>query len=482
MQQAMGYGRQAFAGTGAQAAAGGAAMLSGAGGIIGRVGLAGLGFTGYQLLSQSLQTFETRSRGVLAVGSLLDEQYGEIDRSLKGLRQEYHVLAQEGTAAMMTLGRATGRLAGVGEAIRVGRAYGIEPVAAAGLQTQFTMLGREAIPNLAELVAVRNQAAARGQTRLPFGRFAEEVATIAETGGLGAAPLDLQQYGRFAALMGTFGPRAAAHPGQAYAEFAAGLAQPAGTMGQVLRHRAISELAQRQPTIMLGNRPLNIAGSWIDRQIAMENAYQLAPVQQAYQELGGRLGGGNRDLQTFYYGQLFQPRTTLQAREQAEALAGVGGQPGGIPGFLQERAPVVEANREITRRLEQQRLDEAAREGYELRRREAEKQVAAETELIKSINNIGTQVISALGASAKAYQENEGIVRSLNDGLKELSPTLLSVVGGLGVILGAATFNPALLGLGAAAGLGAFGAERLQTAPPPGSLPDASTRQPRKAQ
>ena len=488
-QQALGYGsmyaQQAFQGTGAQFATGGAAMLARAGGILGRVGGAAIGFTGYQLLSQSLQTFETRSRGILNIGSMLDEQYQDIDRTLRGLRDTYHVLAQEGVAAMTTLGRTTGTtrgMAGVlGRGIRAGRAYGVDPAQVGTLLGSLALLGADTAPDLTALSAIRNEAAARGGRVLPVGRFWEEAAAIAEVGGLGAVRLPTPQYGRYAAFMGEIGgpeSRYGAHPAQAYAERAEGMVGGGGPMQQILQHRALSRLAAQTPILMLGNRRLNIAGSWIDRQIAMENAYQIPAVEAAYQHEVERQSGGNADLQTFYYQQIFGSRRLLQARQEAEGMAGVARTPGGILGRLTQAPDLARENLTIAQREALQREDPAALEGYKLRVRDAEKQIAAETELIKSLDNIGTQVVTALGKSTKAYEENEGIVRALNQGLRELSPNLLGGLAALGIVVGAATGGPVALGLGTAAAFGAFISARERAAV---EESDAAARQPRQA-
>ena len=488
-QQAMGYGgmyaQQAFQGAGTQFATGGAAMLARAGGILGRIGGAGLGFTGYQLLSQSLQTFETRSRGILHIGSMLDEQYQDIDRTLRGLRGTYQVLAQEGVAAMTTLGRATGTTQGMagmlGRGIRAGRAYGVDPAQVGTLLGSLALLGADTAPDLTTLSAIRNEAAARGGRVLPVGRFWEEAAAVAEVGGLGAVRLSTPQYGRYAAFMGEIGgpeSRYGAHPAQAYAERAEGMVSGGGPLQQILQHRALSRLAAQTPTVMLGNRQLNIAGSWIDRQIAMENAYQIPAVEAAYQHEVGRLGGGNADLQTFYYQQIFGSRRLLQARQEDEGMAGVARAPGGILGRLTTAPDVARENLTIAQREALQREDPAALEGYKLRVRDAEKQIAAETELIKSLNNIGTEVVTALGKSTKAYEENEGIVRALNQGLRELNPNLLAGLAALGLVVGAATGGPVALGLGTAAAFGAFISERERAAVQDS---DADARQPRQA-
>jgi hypothetical protein len=433
-------------GGGVGAEGGAAKTLGWIGRQAGRLGGLAVGYGAYQLVSKGMEDYETRFMGILRIGSMLDQQYQDVDTTLVRLRKTYQVLGQEGVAALTIIGRAGGAPGDVDQTIAVGRAYGIEPEQAAQAHATLALMGSERAPNLARVTGARNWAAARGIRMLPNAAFLSEVEQIAGTGGLGFAPLSGGQYGALGALMSSFGGRFAGQPGAAYGEYAAGVGGGAGTaMADALRQRAMAMLADKTPTVQLGDRTLNIRGSYWDRMTALENAGQIGAVQQALFEQVQREAGGNQDLGKFYYQQLFGAQSKYAAGVQYEGLRNIAtSEPGGIAGFLQRGGSIEDVD--VAARLARERA--GAPEGTAIRKSAAEIQALGETGFIAGLEKIRTDVGKAVGA----LSEHSDAVKATTEAYKQLSPVTRDVLAFFTAIAALARANPWLGGL--AVGLG----------------------------
>lgn len=388
-----------------------------------------------QTLSQAMQNYEARATGVLRIGSLLDEQYGDVNTGLINLRHTYHVLAQEGVAAMTSLARVTGNLRGLPAAIAFGRAYGIEPEQAALLQGHFARMTGEAEPSLGAISLVQREAQRGSVTPLPVARFAEETAGIAGVGGTGFLPLGTEQYARFGALMTGFGTRFAAQPAQAYAEYAGGLTRNTGPAFDALRRQAVSELAQRQPTIQIGTQRLNIRDDYADYQQAIELAGQSPEIQEAYFQMAQRQGAGHVGLQRMFFQGMFGAGSMTTARQTFEGLQKQASEPGGIAGALRPRFTAQEyAAEDATERARIARGETT--EGGELRRRAAEVQALGETGAVAALEKVRTDVQNALGTFADGVNKHKGIVDTVTETFSQLSSTSKELLGVMMMLVG----------------------------------------------
>lgn len=445
----------------------------------GRLGAVAAGYGVYQAISTAMEAYETRARGVLSVGTLLDEQYGEVGSTLDDLRDKYHVLGRDGLAAMTALGRATGQFANVRTTTRFGRAYGMAPEDAATLAGTLTLMTGNLDPNLSAIAAVQRQSAAGGFRTLPVAPFAEEVGRIAAVGGTGFAPLQTEDYARYGALMTTFGPRYGAAPAQAYQQYAQGLGAPASNPAmEAVRRQALSRLAARQPVVMLGDRALHIRDNYADYQIALQNAGQIQEVQQEYYLEAKRQGVGNPGLQRAWYQGLFGTQNALQSAEQFEAME----KTGGPAGTLTRPIPPGEAP-EAGRVGRAQQLGE-----YDVLRRAINLEEVARTDAIKALENWRTQILDSVGAVSRAYNENRGAVEIATEGLKKLSGELITLFG-IAVSLRFPGLGGLITGAGVVKGLGELGAPAggvpIEDILPPGHWalpprPDPAATQPRK--
>jgi hypothetical protein len=225
-------------------------------------------------------------------------------------------------------------------------------------------------------------------------------------------------------LMGGFGARFAAHPGQAYAEFAGGLAAPAPPLGQALRWQAVAEVAREHATVMLGGRPLNIRGSYTDMLMAIENAGQIPEMIAGYQRVAQRHGMGNQDMTRLIGQQMFGTPNMYTTAQVLEGLQTRAALPGGIAGALTAPAPLQGEEATIARRLLQQQEDPAAREGFLLMLRDAQKELMGETEVVRTLTHVQEQMTSAFARGVEILQTHGNAMHVSQETLDQLNPAL----------------------------------------------------------
>jgi len=192
-------------------------------------------------------------------------------------------------------------------------------------------------------------------------------------------------------------------------------------------------------------------------------------------------GGGNPQLQEFYFGQAFGVPGRLQTREQFEGLRAAAGRPGGIAGELRRTGDVSEQDR-----IEAERVTRALQtRGGQILTREAAIATLAESGAVKSLEDIRTNFLTATGNFAESLKDSTTLVEGLSKALKDLIGDTAEV-GGVFQFLARLFPNAGAMPL--------FGGDQpvpgLEEEPPPRSGPSIGTgvtppglrRQPRQMQ
>lgn len=401
-----------------------------------RAGGLAIGYSAYQVAQQAMETYELRALGILQIGSMLDEQYSNVRTTLKSLGDQYFITAREGVAALTTLGRTAGAQATaphIAERLaRFGLAYGMTMPETAAHFATLSMLGATREPDLRALAAIQGEAQARGITRLPVSRFVQEAVGVAQVGGLGFAPMSETQLGRITAFMSEPGGRFAAHPAEAFAQYAGGLQAPAPPFFEALRWQAIAELAQRQRYVQLGNRRLDLQGSITDRQMAIENAAQIPEVQEAYRQMYMRQSGGNPEYGRMLRQGMFGTRTMYQTAEEFEAATRVAGREGGIVGALTAPPDIAGAEATVTGRIA--RRPEAEER---IRRRAAEMESVSETKLIEALENFRSKIAETTDGVVKSLEAHDGALQTTTKALDSMGTDALAVSAAMSLIVAA---------------------------------------------
>jgi hypothetical protein len=187
--------------------------VQGAYGMVHGPARAALGITAavgvYQTLTQAMQLYEQRARGVIDIGMRQDLQFDKTGDTIDRLRKDYYVLAHDSLAAMRTFGRATGLgPEAVIPSVRFGAAYGIDPAHAGAIGGALQMLTAGGRYRMAE-VAAGARAEGRGRG-LPMAMepFLEEATTMAGMAGAGTGLTVPAGYiGRWQGIIGQMGER-----------------------------------------------------------------------------------------------------------------------------------------------------------------------------------------------------------------------------------------------------------------------------------
>lgn len=313
---------------------------------------------------EAMQAWEQRARGVLAVGQLLDQNFGAITTQVVELSQEFDVLTQESLQGIEAMSRLTGRRPApevLRRTVGFGVAYGMTPAQAGTLAGTLEQLGYGASP-MARVAAGARNAYGTGALPMRMDVLQEEAVRVSGIGGTVAPPMDPEYYGRLVGFIGGMGARYRL-PGAA-ADFAARLtqglqaAQDPATLMQ--RFRALTQLRQRleaqgrAPTLRIGEGPdaeVVDLRSYEGQRIAMELAGQSPEVQDAYRRLIREEFGFDpeleaREFESMIGGGRLGPTEARRLRRQ------------GFPGALTRRG---RATAETEETLAQQR--EAERRG-----------------------------------------------------------------------------------------------------------------------
>jgi hypothetical protein len=298
-----------------------------------------LGAQAGQLVQRGVETgmrlYEEQERGILAVGAETDQQFGRLRETIHRTRQELHSTQAETIQAMHILGQLTGQpTAGLGEALRTGRAYGLSAAESATVQgtlAQMT-LGQ---PNLNTMAGIFARARREGATFLPVSQLVHRASDVAAVGGIGAAPRTDEQIANImasqSAIGGPLNPRFRADPAQAFAREYTGLQQPADAVGESIRAGANARILRRGGVFHLGGRTYN-ANRPEDMRILDEEAADIPEKQQAMMEEIRERAGTNEQEARRLYRRAFNVPTSLEAQQRYERKAWEAAQPGGIPG------------------------------------------------------------------------------------------------------------------------------------------------------
>jgi hypothetical protein len=401
----------------------GGGVLGGALGFLGGIARQGtglaIGLSAMQHLSQAMQAYETRHVGILTVGRQLDTQYEQIGDTLTYLQRAYQVTGREGVQAMSTLGRVTGTVAAASlattQAMRVARAVGMAPEAAAQMQAQLIQYSPGGTANPLALVGAYTQAQARGELqRMSFGRFGEAVTQIAGVGGFGRAMGTEEQYAEQARMMAAFGGRYEANPAGAFAEYYARQYGPKSEMGEVINFQAMADVMRTNPQgVQWRGRTLNPRTSYIDQQILMQQGAEIDEYRAAQFARARQQAGGNRDFGIELYMQATGTQDYAQGLREYEALAEqerTGGIAGRFraPGAAQTGEAVV-AGREAA----------PYRRGQEILERQMTPEELALTGVVKILEDARSTMLNRIQTTAEAFNTTttaaEGLVKIFTD-------------------------------------------------------------------
>jgi hypothetical protein len=416
----------------------------------------------YRAAEVALQAYETRELGALRISAQLGETYDDVATSVKDLRKEYHLTAEESVGMMETLGRAAGvgaRRAAPAVA-RFARAYQIEPERAAELGARMTLASGRAAPDLTTLGAVYQQAVTGGRTRLGPERFVEEAVRIAEVGGIGTAPMGEQESGRLEEFMGRFGAGARDHPAQAYTQMNQAAQAQTSPLGHALRWEALADAARQSPSGQVwlgepnapGSKLLNIRDNYIHQQIALENAARIPALVASFDKVATRASAGNPQFGTFLRGEMLPGQTVYATEMQREGLETAAAEPGGIVGTMTR--PVPRSTEEARQAAERER--QRATEGGGVQRRPAAFEAVSETSLVGDLQKIRTEVADNWGKFNNRVLEGTNVITSAVEALSDFSAKTWQAAGALTAIIGLFAGGPIGGGI-ALGGLGVFG-------------------------
>lgn len=409
-------------------------MASGGGGLGGLLGLGGgiggllkggaglaVGLSALQQLSQGMQAYETRHLGVLDVGRQLDEQYEQIGGTLTYLYKAYQVTGREGVAAMSAIGRVTGTVAAASkatvDAMRVGRAYGMSPEAAAQMQAQLIQYSPTGVVDPRVLVGAFAQAQGRGELqRMSFERFGEAAAAIAGTGGFGRMMVSREQAAEQTRMMAAFGGRYEANPAGAFQQYYERQYAPKSELGEVINWQAMADVMRANPQgIPYAGGTLNPQTSFVDQQILLQqggtdiDAFRAAQFRRARS-----LAGGNRDQAIINYMQATNLNDYAQGRREYETLLAQEGTPEGITGRF--RAP---GAAQVGEAVVAGREARPWRRGQDIRDREMLPEALAETDVVKTLEDARTLMMDRMQKIAESFNYTnsaaEGLVKIFTD-------------------------------------------------------------------
>jgi hypothetical protein len=170
------------------------------------LGVAAL-YAGIVAANKGMEIYEQRAKGVIAVGSLLGQNFDQVGQSIEMLRHDYQILNTESPQTMQALARITGRideptLRGIGV---YSRAYGVSSVEASRdtglLQRITTGAGVNPLALAGRLATPQGV----GFTPMPLSEQTKEVLRIAQMGSQGGGRVPLAYFSRLTAMLGGLG-------------------------------------------------------------------------------------------------------------------------------------------------------------------------------------------------------------------------------------------------------------------------------------
>jgi hypothetical protein len=420
---------------------------------------AGLGL--YQILTESMELYRQRARGIIDTGMQLDLNFTRVGESIDRLRDRYQILAHDSIAAMQAMGRVTGRdtPAAVDAALRMGTAYGMDPAQAGHLAGLLAMRGTGTDP-LARGFAGARAGFGRGTLPMAGGPLAEELTTIAGTGGAQAVPMPTGYYGGWLGFLTGLGQRYR-EPGQAaatYGQMAQGLTTAPDPTTLALRHRALTNVLRQQgPLLKLGEGEGAMTvdlRTMVGRRIAMEQAGQSPEIQEAYRGLNQQLFGNDPEQAGLGFHRIFMggQGTYGQSEQIRLGLAARGGV-AGLPRGATVQTEQALADDRLKTRGEQ-------KEFTTVQAVEAAVQRPLE-QLGAPLVKVGSDLRKALGDATDAFTGHKPLLEGLTQALRDLTPLTQAVVGLSMALTGQSqvtrVLGLSLMGTGALSGLAGGG-------------------------
>jgi hypothetical protein len=407
-----------------------------------------LGYSTYQLLSQGMDAYQTKARGVLQVGNLLDQQFGKIGTTVDQMRSRYHILAADSLEAMQVFGRATGGLAGFEPAMAFSTAYGVAPTHAAAMAGSLQRLTRAGDTDPLRTIARLRPRGIAG------GVFAEEVTGMAGIGGTSQLPVTPEQlgnWGSFIAEIGGPGGRFSAPGAQAgfYGALAGGMAGGGDPVVQMMRMRALGRLG---PEATIGGRTINLRSP---RGMAMALEQGADPqVQEAMYQQALSMAGGNEEVAQEIFQSLTGLRSVTESTQYFEARKKLG--PGGFAARMRQKPLTPEEGGPVTPGVDDRIKGQETQAGRELQRIDAQLQAALEP-IGKTLVAYASNFKDAMTTVATDLEKGTGVLKALGDGVGKLNEQTTNLLLTLGTLQASSIWGQ-LAGLGL---LGAYNAPAL---------------------
>ena len=198
---------------------------------------------------EAMERYEQRVRSVAETSAQLVVPYAAVNASIDEMRDKYHYLAAESLQAWQSIAQHRGGALGPSaeRALRFARAFGVAPSMAGEMQGR---LERTVAPgtSLTDLAwAQYSQPFRPGVPEISPVQFAQQALGVAGSGGLAAPAMSGDYAGRMTAFIGGMGQRFPGQQAQFFQQWNQAASSPTDPMFEMMRHRAITRLAQRLP-------------------------------------------------------------------------------------------------------------------------------------------------------------------------------------------------------------------------------------------
>lgn len=247
----------------------------------------------------SLERYEQRVTHVAETSAQLIVPYQDVNTNIDEMRTKYHSLAADTLQAWQGIAQHRGGniAPAVERALRFGRAFGISPAQAADMQGR---MERTVAPGmtLTDLAWAQYARPFRpGVPEITPVQFAQQALGVAEAGGLDAPAMGGSYAGRMTQFLGGMGQKFPGQQAQAFQQLNAAASTPTDPMFEMMRHRAITRLAERLPggtiTIGEGDDAEDIDLRTLrGRRKAMQMAGQSGAIMEEYARVGEEYGRG----------------------------------------------------------------------------------------------------------------------------------------------------------------------------------------------
>ena len=251
--------------------------------------------------SEAMERYEQRVISVAETSAQLVVPYTAVNASIDAMRTKYHYLAAESLHAWQAISQHRGGPLGPSaeRALRFARAFGVAPSMAGEMQGRMerTIAPGTSLTDLAW--AQYAQPFRPGVPEISPVQFAQQALGVAGSGGLAAPAMSGDYAGRMTAFIGGMGQRFPGQQAQFFQQWNQAASSPTEPMFEMMRHRAITRLAERLPGGMLTiGKPGDPDAEQIDlrslrgRRKAMQLAGQSGAILEEYARIGEEYGRG----------------------------------------------------------------------------------------------------------------------------------------------------------------------------------------------